>query len=154
MSENFKTQPGPVAQNATPRPPAGNCNPGSLDQKIKMSKSVRSSVCFNKHEQACQQPCSSWPAQPCSSWPAQPCSSWLAQPCSSWLAQWCSSLSTGKGRDGSFNRNPGKAGQFSTWLCANTLSRFAGMIFCWLWLNCQVTRCRKCLRWEKAWIWE
>ena len=24
-------------------------------------------VCFNMHEQACQQPCSSWPAQPCSS---------------------------------------------------------------------------------------
>ena len=38
----------------------------------------------NMHEQACQQPCSSWLAQPCSSWPAQPCSSWPAQPCSSW----------------------------------------------------------------------
>ena len=24
-------------------------------------------VCSNMHEQACQQPCSSWPAQPCSS---------------------------------------------------------------------------------------
>ena len=32
-------------------------------------------VCSNIHEQACQQPCSSWPAQPGSSWPAQPCSS-------------------------------------------------------------------------------
>ena len=40
-------------------------------------------VCSNMHEQACQQPCSSWPAQPCSRWPAQPCSRWPAQPCSS-----------------------------------------------------------------------
>ena len=59
-------------------------------------------VCSNMHEQACQQPCSSWPAQPChqvcqqpcSSWPAQPCHQVCQQPYSSWSAQPCSSLST------------------------------------------------------------
>ena len=32
---HFKTQPAPVAKNATPRPPAGNqtSDPGSLDQR-------------------------------------------------------------------------------------------------------------------------
>ena len=40
-------------------------------------------VCSNMHEQACQQPCSSWPAQPCHQVCQQPCSSWSAQPCSS-----------------------------------------------------------------------
>ena len=40
-------------------------------------------VCSNMHEQACQQPCSSWPAQPCHQVCQQPYSSWSAQPCSS-----------------------------------------------------------------------
>ena len=32
---HFKTKPRPVAKNATPRPPAGNCprDPGSLEQR-------------------------------------------------------------------------------------------------------------------------